>query len=104
MAKAKKPSKNGTTKRMLEQQQLPGTEDAKNPKVHAKAIRYATVRDERCKLSKDEDQAKTDLIETMKEYGLDRYHYRELTVDLTNKSDIKVKVEKSAPAEEGGDE
>jgi len=101
---AKKPSKNGTVKRMEEQPQLPGAEDVKNPKVHGKALAYASVRDERCKLSKEEDEAKTNLREAMIEAGLTRYHYRELTVDLTEKKDVKVKVEKAATAEGDGEE
>ena len=101
MAK-KKPPPNGTAKRMKEQKELPGMEEHKNPKVHDKAMRYAEVRDERCKLSRDEKKAKTDLIETMKEAGLTRYKYRELTVDLTNNSDIKVKID--TPGTEEGDE
>ncbi len=104
MAKKKPKPRPGRAKRMKEQAQLPGTEDEKNPIVHGKAIRYAEVRDERCKLTKDEKEAKTDLIETMKENGLTRYQYRELTVDLTNNADVKVKVAGSETAEEGDGE
>jgi hypothetical protein len=89
---------------MEEQGQLPGVESEKNPKVHSKALRYARARDERMALTKDEDEAKTDLIETMKEAGLTRYVYRDVTVDLTNTSGIKVKIEKPGGGNEEGEE
>lgn len=107
MAKAKKPPpkkpRKVSTKRMLDQTELPGMEEEKDNRVHEPALTYADVRDRRCALSKEEKQAKQALVDAMHKAGKTRYKYRELVVDLTSKGDdVKVRIE-GKPAEEGGE-
>ncbi len=110
MAKAKKPAKKPapkrkpvSTKRMMSQKEIPGMEEEKDERVHGPALYYAEVRDERCALSKKEDEAKTSLMNAMLEAGLKRYQYRDLTVDLTEgKKDVKVKI--ATPSDNGDGE
>lgn len=100
----KKPAKM-STKRMLEQPELPSMEEEKDPLIHDSALTYADVRDRRCALSKEEKQAKQALVDVMHKAGKTRYKYRELVVDLTTKGDdVKVRIEGAAPALEGDSE
>mgnify|MGYP001590952941 CR=1 FL=1 len=56
------------------------------------ADNYFEVMTERCKLSKEEDEKKTALIEVMKENRLDRYETHDgLVVTVTSKSGVKCK-------------
>lgn len=79
---------------------LPGMAPKKNKKVHPKAELYASHRDARIAAGKEEKEAKTDLVETMCEEGLEVYEYGDLRVDLTNKRDVKVKIGGQSPAED----
>lgn len=107
-AKEKKPARKPapkprkmTTKRMLDQKQLPGMEEKQNPTIHAKALAYADVRDRRVKLSKEEDVAKKNLIAVMQQANIVRYKFRELIVDITDTIGVKVTIEGAAPNGEG---
>ena len=63
---------------------------------------YYETMQERCKLSKDEDEAKDNLIDKMKEAGFDRYETPDgLVVTITSKSNVKAKRKKD---EAGGDD
>jgi hypothetical protein len=66
-------------------------------------IYYQRMRD-RCELSKDEDAAKKSLIEKMHKEGLAKYRTSEgLLVEVTSKSNVKVKPAKDANGEANHD-
>jgi hypothetical protein len=66
---------------------------------------YYDVMVERCKLSKEEDEAKDNLIDKMKEHGVERYVTRDgKVVTVTNKSNVRVKKKDEETNGDGGDE
>lgn len=81
----------------MKQGHLDGMAPPSNRIVDDAAETYFDVMQERCKLSKEEDEAKDNLIDKMKEARMDRYVTPDgLVVTVTNKSNVKVK--------KGGDE
>ena len=91
-AKKKKPRKPRVKQDVLDdpvfvQQRIRAVDDA--------ADNYYEVMQERCVLSKEEDEKKTALIEIMKEHGIDRYETADgLVVTITAKSNVKCKKKK----------
>lgn len=91
----------------LRQDSLPGMETPRIKAIDDAAATYYEVMMDRCKLSKEEDEAKDSLIDKMKENGVDRYETADgLVVTVTSKSNIKVKRRKdvSANGDEEGDD
>lgn len=92
-AKAKKPKQQFLSSEM---------EPPRIKEIDSAADIYYDVMTDRCRLSKDEDEAKTNLIEKMKAHGLDLYETPDgLVVSILNKSNAKVK--KKQDAEENGE-
>jgi hypothetical protein len=76
---------------------LPGMEPVSNKKIDAAAENYYETMMERTQLSKEEDEKKTALIESMREAGLERYETPDgLVITLTAKSNVKAKKKKDA--------
>ena len=96
MAKRKKPK----------QGHLDGMAPPSIKEVDAAAEDYDETMRRRVKLSKEEDEAKTALIEVMKTHNLAQYTTPDgLLVLVTNKSGIKVKrIEEDAGEEEAAEE
>ena len=95
----KKPSRKRTPK--AKQGYLEGMDPPRIKAIDDAADTYYDVMQERCRLSKEEDEAKDNLIDKMKESGVDRYETPDgLIVTITAKSNVKVKRKK----EESGDE
>ena len=94
MAKTKKPR----------QKHLPGLKPPSIPALDEAAETYYEVMIERCKLSKDEDAAKDNLIDRMKQHDVERYETPDgLVVTLTSKSNVRAKrknVEENGEADE----
>src|SRR5262245_24668416 len=84
---------------------IPGTEPPSIPAIDDAADTYYEAMMERVKLSAEEDEAKDNLIDKMKENGLDRYETKHgLVVSVTNKSNVKCKRKKDASANGDGEE
>jgi hypothetical protein len=82
------------------QQRIPGTEPESIKAIDDAADNYYEVMVERVRLSKQEDDAKDNLIDKMKENGVDRYETPDgLIVTITAKSNVKVK--RKAESENG---
>lgn len=104
MAAATKAKKRAPRAKKLKQQFIPGTEPESIPAIDAAAETYHEVMTERCGLSKQEDEAKDNLIDKMKEHGVDRYETPHgLVVSITSKSNVKVKRKKDAESAEEED-
>src|SRR5262245_14454317 len=73
------------------QEALPGMERREDPEIEQAADRYREIRDERCALSQREADAKSALIQVMENKKRTYYSYKGLTVQLSNKADVKVK-------------
>ena len=85
----------------LEQQFIPGTEPPSVPRIDQAAKNYHEVMTERCELSKQEDDAKQNLIAIMKEHGLVRYETKNgLVVIVTDKTNVKCKSKTSTEADD----
>lgn len=81
---------------------LPDMEPPSIKAIDDAADIYYDAMQERVKLSREEDEAKDNLIDKMKEHGLDRYETADgKVVTVTSKSNIKVKRKSNA---ESGDE
>lgn len=80
----------------VKQEDLPGIADRRIEDLHAKALEYVSVRDERMEMSKKESPLKDELLSLMKKHKRDKYIcegveiYREFSEET-----IKVKVHKS---------
>lgn len=81
-----------------EQTLIPELAPKKIPAIHTAAKRYASVRDERAALSKDEKAARDHLQAVMNENGLSNYEYGDLQVciDTTCKAVVKSKSSESS--------
>jgi hypothetical protein len=73
------------------QETLPGMERRDVPEIEQAAENYRKIRDERCELSKRESEAKSALIQVMKNKGRTYYSYNGLNVQLSNQENVKVK-------------
>lgn len=109
MAKTKSPAATKAPKQPKPKQgHLPGLEPPRIKAIDDAAETYFEVMTDRCKLSKEEDEAKDNLIDCMLKAGQTRYVTADgLTVDVTNKSNVKVKRRKDVSAngdEEGGND
>lgn len=80
-----------------EVQYLPGQEPKKHPKIHAAAVAYADVRDQRQKLTDEEHEAKMILITRMKDEGITDYVYGDVDVHLNSTDNVKVRIGKTEP-------
>ena len=93
MARRKKPK----------QGHLDGMEPPSIKALDDAADNYYEAMMDRVKLSKEEDEAKTNLIEKMKEHGLDRYETASgYVVSIVNMSKVKVKPVKNQEEESDG--
>jgi hypothetical protein len=93
-----------TRKKKAKQAHLNGMEPETIKAVDDAAEIYHDVKLERCKLSKEEDQAKDNLIDKMKEHGLSAYTTSDgIVVTLTSTSNVKTK-RKSEPDQEEEDD
>lgn len=99
MAKTKKPRP--PRQRKPKQTYIPGTEPPCFPEIDGAAENYYEAMQERVKLSKEEDEAKDNLIDKMKAHGLTRCEYDDKVVSITDKSNVKVKRKKTV--ESNGD-
>lgn len=80
---------------------IDGMEPPSHKDVDHAAENYFEVMRERCKLSKEEDEKKTALIEKMKEHGIDRYETPDgLVVTVTSKTNVAVKQKNKDASEE----
>lgn len=80
------------------QQFLPGLAPPSVPAIDQAADTYYETMMQRVELSKEEDTAKDNLIDKMKEYSLDRYETPQgLIVSVTATSNVKCKRKKQAP-------
>lgn len=71
---------------------LPEMEPPSHKDVDAAADNYYEVMMERTRLSKEEDEKKTYLIEKMREHGIERYVTPDgLVVTVSSKSNVAVK-------------
>lgn len=89
---------------MVEQQQIPGTEDKEHPKVSAAAKEYVAIRDERMALTKREVEAKTRLLEICRQEGIERYVIEGGEHEVVHEVSENVKVRRVRGGSEGGDE
>jgi non-homologous end joining protein Ku len=73
---------------------LPGIGDDVNENVRDAALKYVEIRDRRMALTKEEIEAKQDLLDQMHESKLKRYHdsEAELLVEIVKESKESVKV------------
>jgi len=74
-----------------DQQHLPGVAE-KHPVIHPLAKQYAKLRDKRMEAGRIEKEAKTKLIETMKEEGMDTYSYQDVDVVVSHQDSLKVTI------------
>lgn len=101
---ATKAKKRRPRPKRLRQQRLPGLEPDSHKDIDAAADHYYETMMERVGMSKEEDEAKTALIEKMKEHGCDRYETPDgLVVTVLNKSNLKCKKKKDEEPSENGD-
>ena len=93
-AKAKRPRT-----RRPKQAVLPGTEDQFIAALEDATATYYDVMIDRCKLSKEEAEAKDNLIDKMKENACERYETADgLVVTLTAKANLRCKKKKDVEA------
>ena len=89
-------------KRKARQGYLAEMEPPRIKEIDEAAEIYYDVMQQRCTLSKEEDEAKDNLIDKMKENDVNLYETADgLMVCITQKSNVKVK--KKADPEENGD-
>lgn len=89
----------------VKQGHLNGMEPESIRAVDDAADNYYEAMRERVKLSKEEDEAKDNLIDKMKENKLDRYESAHgLVVTITHKSNVKVKPKQDAEESNGEDD
>ena len=92
------------TKTRHRQGHLNGLEPPRIKQLDDAAEVYYDVMQARCKLAKEEDEAKDNLTDKMKEHQVDRYETQDgLVVTVTSKSNVKVK-RKENGEEDGEDE
>lgn len=86
---------------------LPGMEPVKNPKIHAQAVKYAKIRDERMKLNKEEVKERQKLEVMMGDASIKLYEYDDVRCEIVS-NDPKAKVviggAKDDEDDEGDDE
>lgn len=99
----KKPARKRRVAEPKLQEYLPGQEPLKNARVHAAALRYIQLRDERIAAGKEEHDAHQTLLLAMVGEGLDHYDYGELhvAIDSTKKCKCRIEAEKPQPEENG---
>ena len=96
--KAKKRPK---SRKHREKSHIPGMEPVEYPKIDAAAKIYADARDDRIKASKDESEAKVNLIAEMNTAGVQRYERDGVVVELIGKQDVRVREAKEKTEENG---
>jgi len=75
------------------QNELPGMEDRQIPELHAAALEYASIRDKRMELTKEEVRLRDKVLELMKKFDKETYLYDEVEVNrIAAKEKVKVKV------------
>lgn len=85
------------------QQQLPGTETPRNPKLEKLAKVYRARMLERKAANDEENAAHETLMLAMADAGLTHYQHGDLEINIDEKRKVKVKT-KSAPADDSDDE
>ncbi len=88
------------------QLRIPGTEPGGIAELDTAADSYYDTMQSRLKLTKEEDEAKTTLIEAMKRHQVKSYESTDgivVTVSTEAKDSVKVK-KKQEPEEEGGED
>lgn len=83
-----------------EQKQIPGLETPRNERVHKAAKSYYSAMQSRKAELEIEVAAKATLIRIMQEEGLDTYKFKDVSVTLTEETNVKVKVTPPGEAEE----
>lgn len=73
------------------------------PELDSAAENYYDVMMERVKLSKEEDETKTALIELMRTNNLTRYEYDGRIVMLTDKTNVKIKANKKQSGDDSNE-
>ena len=81
---------------------LPGMEELGDiPEIEEAALDYASIRDERMKLTEKEVELKGALLEAMRKHKRMKYASEDLTIErVSGKETIKVKVKKDKSEEE----
>lgn len=83
---------------------LPDMEPPSIKELDDAADIYYDVVHERLKLNKEEDEAKDNLIDKMKEHGVDRYETADgKVVTITATANVKVKPKKEPKSESNGE-
>lgn len=85
------------------QLRIEGMEPESIPEIDQAAEIYHARKLERCAMSKEEDEAKDNLIDAMLKAGVTKYETPDgLTVEVTSKSNVKTR--RKNQEEESGDE
>jgi hypothetical protein len=84
---------------------IPGTEPPLIREIDDAAETYYEAMMERVKLSKDEDEAKQNLIDKMVKHDIERYETPDgLVITVTNKKNVKAKKKHDDNGEEGDED
>ncbi len=79
-----------------EQKDLPGMTNRRIEDLHAKALEYAAIHDERMELSKKESDLKGELLSLMHKHKKNSYILEGVEIYIENSEEtVKVKVHKS---------
>ena len=90
------------TKKTIEQPDLPGV-DRKIGELQSLGIEYAAVRDERQQILAREIELKTQLLEAMHKHGLNKYQYKNVSIEIvTEKEKVRVRIKSEDEDGEGG--
>ncbi len=82
------------------QPELPGVE-VRIPEIHALAVEYKAIRDERQELTAQETKLKSDLMAIMKEKGIQRYRCEGVEAQLVvTKEMVRVRIAKNGDSDE----
>lgn len=82
---------------------IPGTEPPSVPAIDAAADTYYDAMQERCRLSKEEDEAKVNLMDKMKESGFHIYQTPDGLIVRLLDGKTNVKVKRKNDGESNGD-
>lgn len=63
----------------------------KIPEIESAAITYKNIRDKRMLMTKEEGEAKKDLLAAMKKHALETYYFDDQEVLFTEKENVKVR-------------
>jgi hypothetical protein len=92
-------------RKRVKQEFIPGTEPPRVREIDDAAETYYEAMMERVKLSKDEDEAKQNLIDKMVKHDIERYETPDgLVITVTNKKNVKAKKKNDDNGEEGDED